>query len=266
MIKSIIVVALLLIAWLSAGRRLTLLLDRAIGVRTKSLPVSPLLYEGGGFRIGGLALTFGATNNLPFPLRLDTDSAGIVVLAAGGRTFPLGPRTNPIDASGRPEIDFIPDKEDQLSLRTSGSLLSWPNPFEIRFMGGPPPRWKRYTYYRLIWKKRSGAELEMRWRYEQEFYSAKGWSESLMMWNSQTGLLSVDIKAPSTALEHVVMEYVGRTKGWYRNEYRIEERGGGVVAVIYLADEKSPHPGAGCSILLDIDPSSRRVTREVGYQ
>lgn len=57
------------------------------------------------------------------------------------------------------------------------------------------PRWKRYVYYTLIWKKRSGATLTMRWRYEQDYYThdPRGWTEPLMMWNGQTGLLSVDI-------------------------------------------------------------------------
>jgi len=35
----------------------------------------------------------------------------------------------------------------------------------------------------------------MRWRYEQDYYThdPRGWTEPLMMWNGQTGLLSVDI-------------------------------------------------------------------------
>jgi hypothetical protein len=154
--KSIIVLAFALIAWLSAGRWLTLLLDRVVSVGAKSLPVSPLHYDGGGFRIGGLPLTFGSTNNLNFPLSLNTNPSGVLTLSAANRTFTLGPRTNPVDPSGRPEIDFTAEPEDHVSLVTSVSLLVWPTPFEIRLMGGPSPWWKRYVYYRLTWKNARG--------------------------------------------------------------------------------------------------------------
>jgi hypothetical protein len=112
----------------------------------------------------------------------------------------------------------------------------------------------------------------MVWRYEQQFLSASGWLVPAMMWNSQTGLISVDIHAESTGPKDAVVEYVGRTKGWHPGEYRIEEHGPGVdksvdvFAVVYLADEQSPHPGAGQSVLLDVHRSSRRITRETRYQ
>ena len=204
LVRSLIVALFLAIVWLRAGRQITLLLDHVATVGVRSLPVSPLRYDGGGFRIGGLSLTFGATNNLRFPLALASDTSSRVILSAGGRSFTLGPRTNPVDTSGRVDIDFIPDPSDNLSLTVGRSPLSWPTPFEYHFMGGPSPWWKRYVYYRLAWKKPSGAKLEMRWRYEQQFYSAKSWSAPLMMWNGQTGLLSVDIH-PSPAETAVVL-------------------------------------------------------------
>jgi len=55
------------------------------------------------------------------------------------------------------------------------------------------PWWKRYVYYRLVWSKRSGAKLEMLWRYEQDFYIPGAWTDPVMMWNGQTGLLRVTI-------------------------------------------------------------------------
>lgn len=276
MAKSIIIIVLALvfagIAWLSAGRRLTLLLDRVVSVNVRPLPVSPLSYDGGGFLIGDLSMTFGATNNLVFPLCLSTSGSGFVTLSAGNRDFILGPRTNPSDGSGRPELDFIPEPGDQLSFVTNTSLLAWPTPFEIRFMGGPSPWWRRYVYYRLHWKKRSGANLEMAWRYGQQFLAASGWSSPVMMWDSQTGLLSVDIHPASPALEDAVAQYIAKTKGWKRSEYRIEDRGPGPdanveeFAVVCLCDEQNPVPGAGHSVRLDVDRASGRVTREQGYQ
>ncbi len=33
----------------------------------------------------------------------------------------------------------------------------------------------------------------MRWRYEQHYYAASGWTKPEMRWNFHTGLLRVDI-------------------------------------------------------------------------
>jgi len=196
-VRLLIISVPLLVVWLSMGRHLVILLDRLITVRNVTLPVSPLEYDGGGFLIGGQSMTFAGLDNLPADLRLTSDSSNRVVLCAGRNAFTLGPRTNPVDPSGRPEIAFVAEPADELSFVTGGSLLSWRAPLQINIFGGPSPRWKRYAYYRLVWKKPSGAKLEMSWRYEQQYYSARGWTAPMMMWNSQTGLLSVDIRPGS---------------------------------------------------------------------
>jgi hypothetical protein len=190
-----IILILLTVVWLSAGRRLALFLDRFVTAQTRSLPVSPLQYDGGGLLIGGEAMTFGLVNNLRADLELATDSSHRAVLCTPHGTFTLGPRTNPVDPSGRPEITFVPDPTDELSFVTRASLLAWRAPFEFQIFGGPSPKWKRYVYYTLVWKKPSGAKLQMSWRYERQYYSARGWTTPAMMWNSQTGLLSIEIQA-----------------------------------------------------------------------
>lgn len=190
--RYVIIALALAIAWLLAGRQLALVLDRFLTRRIASFPVSSLRYDGGGFVINNLSMTFGSTNNLRSDLTLCSDSSNRVVLSSGGRSFVLGPRTNPIDPSGRPEIDLVPDAGDEVSFTGDRSLVGWPTPFEFNFMIRSP-WWKRYVYYRLIWSKRSGAKLEMRWRYEQDFFIAGAWTEPLMMWNGQTGLLRVTI-------------------------------------------------------------------------
>ena len=92
---SLIILAFLAITCLSAGRRLTLTQDRLGTIRSKSLPVNPLQYTGGGFAIGNLTMTFGAVNNLPYDLALTAESG------------------------------------DEISFRSSQSLLAWPAPFEF---------------------------------------------------------------------------------------------------------------------------------------
>ena len=189
----VIVALAVIITWLYAGRRVTSLLDRLITIRIASLSVSPIKYDGGGLRIGQADMTFGATDNLRSNLVLCSNSLNRVILSTGGKSFILGPRTNPVDPSGRPEIDFVPDPGDELSFASRRSVFGWPTPFEFNFMMRSP-WWKRYVYYRLVWKKRDGAKLEMLWRYEQDYYSASGWTEPEMMWNWHTGLIRVDIR------------------------------------------------------------------------
>ena len=202
LIRSVIIALSLTIIWLLAGRQLSLLLDRIVSVRIASLTVAPLKYDGGGFLIGELLMTFGSIDNRRFDLQLHSDSSNRVILSTGGLSFTLGPRTNPIDSSGRPEIEFVPDQGDELSFTARRSFLGWPTPFEFNFMRPHSPWWKRYVYYRFIWKKRSGAKLEMLWRCEQQYYANSGWTKPNMMWNSQTGLLRVDIgrKHPPTKM------------------------------------------------------------------
>ena len=266
LVKSVIILVLLTIAWLLGGRKLTLALDWAVTVRTTSLPVGPLRYDGGGWVIGNLAMTFGTANNLSYPLILSSDPAGRAILSTGHQAFILGPRTSDNYRQGWPDFDFAPEAGDSVSFRTSQSLLPWPTPFEINWLSGPSPWWKRYVYYRLVWKKRTGAKLEMNWRYDQRWYAAKGWSAPVMQWNSETGLLWVEIWPESEGPEGAVVEYIARTKGWTRNQYRIEERGPDMFAVVYLADERSPNPGAGQSVELRLDCASHRVVKEIGGQ
>lgn len=193
LIWAVIVCFVLAIVWLWRGRQFTLLLDQVGTVRKTSLLVSPLRYDGGGLRIGGLAMTFGGIDNLRADVRVTSDASGLVHLAAGQSSLPLGPRTNPVDPRGRTDIDFVADTGDKVAFTSSRSPLSWPSPFEFKIMGGPSPSWRRYVYYRLTWTKPGGAKLEMLWRYEQQYYSNGGWKEPAMMWNSQTGLLWVQI-------------------------------------------------------------------------
>jgi hypothetical protein len=192
LIRPLLVTLALAVAWVLAGRQFTLLVDRFVTIGTRSLPVSPLEYDGGGFLIGQFSMTFGALDNLRSKLALCPDSANRVVLSVRGQSFSLGPRTNPVDPSGRPELDFVPEPGDKVTFTRSRSAVPWPTPFEYNFMSRSP-RWKRYVYYRLLWKKPSGARLEMLWRYEQHYYTPGGWDQPVMRWNFRTGLLRVII-------------------------------------------------------------------------
>lgn len=190
---ALIAAITIVLLWPAAGRSLTEFADPIFATEIPVPPVgSKLAYDGEGFRISGLSLTFGSTGNQRYDVDLHTSAANRIVLTSGGHSFVLGPRTNPIDRSGRPDLDFSPEQGDVVSLTSTRSLVGWPTPFEINFMSSTPT-WKRYVYYRLVWKKRTGAQLEMRWRYEQGCFNRTGWTRPAMMWNFHTGLLSADI-------------------------------------------------------------------------
>jgi hypothetical protein len=53
--------------------------------------------------------------------------------------------------------------------------------------------WNRHAYFRLGWKKRSGAHAQMLWRYEEWFHPGTGWASDLMNSDSPTGLIQSDI-------------------------------------------------------------------------
>jgi hypothetical protein len=270
--KVLVALTLLAFVWLAAGRQITIFVDKVIHLPGVSLPVTPLKYDGGGLVIGEIPAVFGSLDNQRVDLSLRTDPMHRVILLTRQESFTLGPRTNPIDQSGRPEIDFIAEPGDELSFTARRSLLAWKAPYEFQIFGGRSPRWKRYVYYRLLWKKHAGASLEMVWRYEQQYTAGRGWSAAAMMWNSQTGLVRLKIQPASAAAERAVMQYIARTKGWRRTDYRIEHRGfsaGGraeTIAVIFLEDEHGAKPGAGRSVELCLDSMSHCVTGETGWQ
>jgi hypothetical protein len=86
--------------------------------------------------------------------------------------------------------DFLAEKSE-ISLTKERSYLSWPNPFEMNFMTGWTPSKKRFTYYRLVAKKPSGARLEMLWRFEEYYYSRGGWAGADMVADPPMGLIRV---------------------------------------------------------------------------
>jgi hypothetical protein len=93
-----------------------------------------------------------------------------------------------------------------------------------------------------------------------------------MMWNSQTGVLSVKIQVESQGMDGAIVRYIARTKGWPRRDYRIESRGAAsdernqIFAVIHRDDECNAVPGAGKSVELFLDPATLQITKEVGGQ
>ena len=112
-----------------------------------------------------------------------------LALADRGKVFAFGPVRTEAE-----NLATVPPAGDDASIEIRRSILNWPVPFEVNFMTGKSPSWKRHLYYRVRWRKSSGANLGMLWRYEQFFYSGNGWTSGFMTREGSTGLIRVDIK------------------------------------------------------------------------
>jgi hypothetical protein len=184
-------VVAILAAWIFGGRPISLFVDRFGTIETASSPVKSLVYEGSGtggtLRVNDLELSLNDRKD-PAP-SIGTTKNDELALANGGRVFAFGPARTEAE-----NLAVTPPAGDNARIEIRRTVLSWPTPFEINFMTGNSPSWKRHLYYRLLWKRSSGPRLEMVWRYEQYFYPGNGWASGFMTHQGSTGLIQVDIK------------------------------------------------------------------------
>ena len=82
-----------------------------------------------------LSLSFGSTKD------------NQLALATSGNVFAFGPLTSASDGTGE-HLTTAPAPGDQAFLATRHSVLSWPTPFDLNFMTGQSPSWKRHTFIR----------------------------------------------------------------------------------------------------------------------
>jgi hypothetical protein len=187
----ILVVIVAAAVLLVAARPLTLLADRVTAARVASAPATPIGWQGDVLVVGGQVLNLQAPDFSP-AARLQLDAGGRLVVAAGGATFVLGPRAGVVAALGGEAPAFAAEPGDETSFTTERSWLGWPTPFDFNFMTGRSPSWRRAVYYRLVWTKRSGARLEMIWRFEQYYYD--DWASPTMTREDWSGLAHVEIR------------------------------------------------------------------------
>src|SRR4029453_13924226 len=187
----IALVIAVLATWIFGGRQISLFLDRFGTIEMTSARINSLAYEGSGtgglLHVNDLGLSLNDQNG-PTP-SIGTTKNDELALANGGKVFAFGPVR-----SGAENLAVVPPAGDDTSIEIRRSILSWPTPFDLNFMTGQSPSWKRHLYYRLLWKKPSGAKLEILWRYEQYFYPGNGWASGFMTREGSTGLIQVVIK------------------------------------------------------------------------
>jgi len=189
-------IAAILASWIFGGRQLSLFIDRFRTVEIDSTKINSIAYEGsgtGGILIvndAGLSLNETAPNLSP---SMGSTKDNQFALASGGKVFAFG-RLGSAAESASDHLATTTPAGDDASLVTRRSIVSWPTPFDLNFMTGQSPSWKRHIYYQLRWKKSSGATLEMLWRYEQYFYPRNGWGSGFMTREGSTGLIRLDIR------------------------------------------------------------------------
>ncbi len=180
----------ILAAWIFGGRQISFFLDRFGTIEMSSARINSIKYEGNG--TGGVlyANDLGLSlndRNAPTP-SVGTTKTDQLALADKGKVFAFGSLRTETE-----NLATVPPAGDDASIEIRRSALSWPTPFDLNFMTGQSPSWKRHLYYRLLWKKPSGAKLEMLWRYEQYFYPGNGWANGFMTREGSTGLIQIGI-------------------------------------------------------------------------
>ena len=195
--KVLIIVAILVAGiaavlgiWIFGGRQLSLFIDRFGTIEMSSSQINSLVYEGNGtggtLHVNDLELSLNDRKG-PAP-HIGTAKNDQLGLADSGKVFAFGPARSEAE-----NLATVPPAGDDAFIEIRRSVLTWPTPFEFNFMTGQSPSWKRHLYYRVVWKKSSGAKLEMLWRYEQYFYPGNGWASGFMNREGSTGLIQLAI-------------------------------------------------------------------------
>jgi hypothetical protein len=256
--------------WLLGGRQLVLLVDRAATSPAETLPVGRYQYGVTDLTIGDAKMELFDTNEIPVDIRYDVNAAGRLTLHTQGKAFPLGTRIGPPRTDGLPEFPFTSDDGDVVSFTRGRSLVRWPTPFEVNWMTGHSPSWRRNLYYRLHWQKKSGESLVLVWRFEEGLFREQGWTLAPRL--GATGLIDVAIIGPADGAVESVEHYLRRTKGWVAGDYRLEPAGISadgccdVVRVVHRFDETGVAPGGGLSVELLLDRQTHSIKQERGMQ
>ena len=192
----VVVAAAVAALWIFRGREISSFVDRYWTVETGAAPIQSIRYEGSG--TGGILIVNGVSLSLNdvrpgLSLSIGSTKDNQLALASSGKVFAFGPLTPASEDTGV-QLATAPPSADQAFLVTRHSILSWPTPFDLNFMTGQSPSWKRHTYQEIRWKKSSGANLKMLWRYEQFFYAGNAWASGSMTREGSTGLIRIEIE------------------------------------------------------------------------
>jgi len=182
--------------WIFRGNEISSFIDRYWTVEIQSAPIHSVAYEGSGsggiLIVNDLALSL---NEVSPGLSLSVGSTkdNQLALASSGKVFAFGQLPSTTEETGD-HLTAVAAASDQAFLTTRHGALSWPTQFDFNFITGQLSSWTRHIYYEIRWKKPSGANLEVLWRYEQFFSPGTGWASGFMTREGSTGLIRLEIK------------------------------------------------------------------------
>jgi hypothetical protein len=193
---ALLIVIVLATLWLWRGRDLSMLADQFKTIQTSSRSIRTITYDGNGtggtLRVDDVDLSLNQGELRDAQPSVGTTKDGQVALSFAGKVFSFGPPLSEDDKLAANVVDG-----DTATIAFEHSAIPWRNYFEVNYMTGNSPKWKRNTYQKLVWKRADGAKLEMVWRYEQFFYENDGWTQALMTRPGAAGLIRVEISNPS---------------------------------------------------------------------
>src|SRR4051812_16137594 len=182
--------------WIFQGPKLSMFCDRFGTASEMSEKIDSITYEGSGsggiLKAGQISLSL---NSPVAPLRVPSIGStkdGHLGLASAGKVFSFGPMAEDRDDVSK-VMTVSTGPGDEARLAVSHSYASWPTPFNVNFMTGGSPSWKRHSYQQLTWSKPNGSKLVMLWRYEQNFDAVNGWTIPTLMREGETGLIKLEI-------------------------------------------------------------------------
>jgi hypothetical protein len=184
------------VAWYIAARPLALIVDR---VSTRSLSSSSLARIGwnGSYLLIDSEIFGNEDPDNRIALNLRVDSSGRLVAIAQGTSLALGRRDGIVVNANERDPAYVAEPGDRIVFTRAKSWLIWPTWFDFNLVTGHSPSWKRFSTYRLVWKKPSGATLDLTWRFEDWYYpDFGGWTGADMIGENSCGLVRVEIEGP----------------------------------------------------------------------
>jgi hypothetical protein len=215
-----IAVIILATLWLFTAQWCSRLIDRVYTAPLATLPSTPVGWNGsylqfgsspegaegprdgwnGDLRMGSHILGLeGPGPDYKSPATIAVDANDRLVVSTGRHELALGSRAGTLSGGDGPIPAFAAEPGDTTAVTIDASWLSWPTPFEMNFMTGHAPTWRRSFYYRLSWTKATGARLDMLWRLEQGFYGDSGWASPGHS-DTATGLIRAEIQPAPASL------------------------------------------------------------------
>ena len=195
-LSALLLVIALITLWLWRGRDLSMLFDQFTTIQASSRAIRTIAYDGSGtggrLRVDDVDLSLNAGELGGTQPSVGTTKDGEVALSFAGKVFAFGP---PLTQDDKLAANVA--NGDTATIAFEHSAIPWRNFFEVNFMTGNSPKWKRNTYQKLIWQKTTGAKLQMVWRYEQFYYQNDGWTAALMTRPGASGLIRVEISDAS---------------------------------------------------------------------